>query len=100
MVWQSPSAQLPYSFILVLTWLFVFISDALQKSLKEKDLYSAKLKTLVLKARKDSDSIKQQLQAVEMENAQLKNKLSDLDSQLQVRFCYLCIRKVSVTCWC
>lgn len=64
--------------------LFVCVTEALEKSVKEKEMYSAKLKTLTVKARKELDSTKQQLQKVQEEKTKLQTQLTSLDSQLQV----------------
>ncbi|XP_076807663.1 uncharacterized protein LOC143450828 [Clavelina lepadiformis] len=56
--------------------------ETLQQSIKDKDTYSSKLKIIAVKAKKELDVIKQQLQTVQEENAQLNMKLANTESKL------------------
>uniref|UniRef100_H2ZHP7 GRIP domain-containing protein n=1 Tax=Ciona savignyi TaxID=51511 RepID=H2ZHP7_CIOSA len=61
-----------------------FSIEHLQKDSKEKDILNNKLKILAVKAKKERDSAKMQLQVSQEEAAQLKVQVAEMETKLKV----------------
>ena len=73
-----------------------FYSELLQQSFKEKEAYSAKLKVIAVKAKKELDVTKTQLQSVQEEKNLLQTRISELNSMLLVGCCDADTKKLLV----